>query len=98
MGAACAEWKRFLKKILPPKTKLILPTAPKSSVDLFGGREMASWYNMYDSYSSNIVEVKKMTEVFHQLIQDEVNAGVRPTNIVLGGFSQGESCLLSGQL
>ena len=92
VGGSGSEWKRFLQKILPPRTKLILPSAPVAPVDLFFGREMSSWYNMYDSFSSNLLEVKNMTEVFQQMIQDEVNAGIRPDDIVLGGFSQGEFC------
>ena len=93
VGGSGSEWKRFLQKILPPRTKLILPSAPVAPVDLFFGREMSSWYNMYDSYTSNILEVKRMAELFHQLIQDEVDKGVRPECIVLGGFSQGEWCV-----
>ena len=90
VGGSGSEWKRFLQKILPSGTKLILPSAPTAPVDLFLGREMSSWFNMYDSYTSNLLEVKRMTEVFHQLIQDGIDAGMSPERIVLGGFSQGE--------
>ena len=91
VGGSGPEWSRFLQKVVPPNTKLILPSAPTAPVDLFLGREMSSWYNMYSSYNSNLLEVKSMTEVFHRIIQDEVEKGINPENIVLGGFSQGES-------
>ena len=91
VGGSGSEWARFLQKVVPPNTKLILPSAPKASVDLFLGREMSSWYNMYSSYSSNLLEVKNMTDLFHRIIQDEVEKGINPEDIVLGGFSQGES-------
>merc|ERR1712045_81442 len=64
VGGSGSEWSRFLQKVVPPNTKLILPNAPKASVDLFLGREMSSWYNMYSSYSSNMMEVKNMAQVF----------------------------------
>ena len=91
VGGSGSEWSRFLQKVVPPKTKLILPSAPIAPVDLFLGREMSSWYNMYSSYSSNLLEVKSMTEVFHRIIQDEVKKGINPEDIVVGGFSQGKS-------
>lgn len=90
VGGSGSEWARFLQKVVPPRTKLILPSAPKAPVDLFLGREMTSWYNMYSSYSSNLLEVKNMAEVFHQIIQEEVEKGIKPEDIVLGGFSQGQ--------
>ena len=90
VGGSGSEWARFLQKVVPPNTKLILPNAPRASVDLFLGREMSSWYNMYSSYSSNLMEVKNMAEVFHRIIKEEVDKGINPEDIVLGGFSQGE--------
>ena len=47
---------------------------------------------MYSSYSSNLLEVKNMTELFHRIILDEVEKGIKSEDIVLGGFSQGEFC------
>ena len=91
VGGSGSEWERFLQKVVPPNTKLILPSAPMAPVDLFQGREMSSWYNMYSGYSSNVLEVKNMTEVFHKIIQEEVEKGINSEAIVLGGFSQGES-------
>ena len=91
VGGSGSEWARFLQKVVPPNTKLILPSAPKASVDLFAGREMSSWYNMYSSYSSNLLEVKNMADLFHRIIQEEVEKGINSEDIVLGGFSQGES-------
>ena len=92
VGGSGSEWARFLKKVVPPKTKLILPSAPLATVDLFPGRQMSSWFNMYSSYSSNLLEVKNMTELFHRIILDEVEKGIKSEDIVLGGFSQGEFC------
>ena len=91
VGGSGSEWARFLRKVVPPNTKLILPSAPKATVDLFPGREMSSWYNMYSSYSSNLLEVKNMADLFHRIIQEEGEKGINSEDIVLGGFSQGES-------
>ena len=43
VGGSGSEWVKFWKKILPNKTKLILPTAPKANVTMYGGIRLNSW-------------------------------------------------------
>ena len=43
VGGSGSEWIRFLQKIVPANTKVILPTAPTSPVTLYGGIVMNSW-------------------------------------------------------
>ena len=43
VGGKGSEWVNFWKKILPSKTKLILPTAPKANVTMFGEARLNSW-------------------------------------------------------
>ena len=43
VGGTGREWVNFWKKILPSKTKLILPTAPTANVTLYGGARLNSW-------------------------------------------------------
>ena len=43
VGESGGDWTNFLRKIAPPNTRLILPTAPKAPVNMFGFIEMNSW-------------------------------------------------------
>ena len=43
VGESGDDWREFLKKIAPPKTRLVLPTAPRAPVNMFGLLEMNSW-------------------------------------------------------
>ena len=53
---------------------------------------------MYDSYTSNILEVKKMSAMIHSIIQEQLGLGVKPERIILGGFSQGGALALYASL
>ena len=54
VGGCGAEWEAWLRATLPPSTRLLLPTAATAAVAMYGGTEMNSWFNMYDSYTSNM--------------------------------------------
>ena len=43
VGGSGDDWTNFLQKIVPANTRLILPTAPKVPVNMFGFIEMNSW-------------------------------------------------------
>ena len=49
---------------------------------------------MFDSYTSNIPEVKSMSSVIHSMVEKQMMLGVKPENIVIGGFSQGGALAL----
>ena len=53
---------------------------------------------MYDSYTSNILEVKKMSAMIHTTIEEQLSRGVKPGKIILGGFSQGGALALYASL
>jgi pimeloyl-ACP methyl ester carboxylesterase len=53
---------------------------------------------MYDSYTSNIPEVKSMSSMIHSMVENQMMLGVKPENIVLGGFSQGGALALYASL
>ena len=53
---------------------------------------------MYDSYSSNIPEVKSMSSMIHSMVEKQMMLGVKPENIVIGGFSQGGALALYASL
>jgi predicted esterase len=43
VGGSGNDFTNFLEKIVPSSTRLILPTAPKAAVSMFGLMEMNSW-------------------------------------------------------
>jgi len=94
VGGSGQEWPRFWQKIIPKNTKLILPTAPRASVALYGGVEMTSWYNMYDRYTSDLIEVHTMSKKLQQIVNEEIENGIDSKNIIISGFSQGGALAL----
>ena len=55
-------------------------------------------FNMYDSYTSNILEVKRMSAMVHSIVEEQIILGVKPEKIILGGFSQGGALALYASL
>ena len=53
---------------------------------------------MYDSYTSNIPEVKSKAAMVHSIVEQQLVLGVKPENIVIGGFSQGGALALYASL
>lgn len=80
--------------------KWVLPHSPTRKVTANMGMEMPSWFDIY-SFGFNTVEDEKgMLESVKQLssvIKTEVDSGIDPARILLGGFSQGAAMsLLTG--
>jgi len=49
---------------------------------------------MYDSYTSNVAELKSSAAMVHSMVEKEVSKGTPASRIVLGGFSQGGALAL----
>ncbi|KAF8638581.1 hypothetical protein AX17_002123 [Amanita inopinata Kibby_2008] len=80
--------------------KWILPHSPVRSVKANMGMEMPSWFDIYSFGFDADEDEKGMLESarkINDLITAEVDTGVDPSQIVLGGFSQGAAMsLLTG--
>lgn len=76
--------------------RVVLPNAPVQPVLWAGGERLLAWY---DLRSSNFVEqedeagLRVGQHYYESLIRREINRGISPHRIVIGGFSQG--CALS---
>lgn len=80
--------------------KWVLPHSPIQAVTANMGIEMPSWFDIY-SFGFNTTEDEKgmlqSAATIRQLINTEVDEGVDPSRIILGGFSQGGTMsLLTG--
>ncbi|KAI9295855.1 Phospholipase/carboxylesterase [Neoconidiobolus thromboides FSU 785] len=80
-----------------PHIKFIFPNAPNQPVTLNGGMSMPSWYDItslsdleeHQDKAGMLASVQKV----NKLIQNEIDIGINPNRIVIGGFSQG--CVVS---
>ncbi|EAU84403.1 lysophospholipase I [Coprinopsis cinerea okayama7 len=80
--------------------KWILPHSPIRPVTANMGIEMPSWFDIYSFGFNTDEDEKGMLESvsdINALIAEEVNSGLDPSRIILGGFSQGGTMsLLTG--
>jgi len=93
VGGSGDEWKG-LSSLMPSSVTLIVPTAEEAPVALFGNQVCPSWFNMYDSYTSNVAELKTSAALVHSMVEKEVSKGTPASRIVLAGFSQGGALAL----
>ncbi|KAH7887483.1 Phospholipase/Carboxylesterase-domain-containing protein [Phlebopus sp. FC_14] len=83
-----------------PHVKWVLPTAPRMPVTANMSERMTSWFDIYsfdfryDQSEEDRSGMLKSARTIDQLIQKEIDAGVPPERIVLGGFSQGGAMTL----
>lgn len=77
--------------------KFILPNAPIQPVTLNMGMSMPSWYDItsLDDRSNQECEgIEDARKMVNDLIQEELDAGIPLSRIVVGGFSQGGALAL----
>lgn len=70
----------------------IFPNAPIQAVTINGGMQMRSWYDILDASLDRKVavdDIYQSSALLEQLIQDEIDKGIKAENILLAGFSQG---------
>lgn len=73
------------------KTKFILPTAPVRPISLNGGMSMPGWSDIYgldDRAAEDRSGFDLSVERINKMIQAELDQGIDPKRIVVGGFSQ----------
>lgn len=86
---------------LPEKSKIrfILPHAPLRPVTLNGGKKMRAWYDIVsleriDGQEDEAgIEASRVALI--DLIQQQVDSGIKPNRIILAGFSQGGAIALA---
>lgn len=71
-----------------PKTRFVLPHAPLQN-DVISGRQIPSWYNIYNFPNHNEKDFSQATEYLKKLIEQQVLEGIPYDKIIIGGFSQG---------
>lgn len=77
--------------------KVMCPNAPVAPVTLNMGFKMPSWFDikaLTPGAPEDEAGIIKSADVVKALIEDEIKAGIPPSRIVVGGFSQGGSVAL----
>ena len=70
----------------------IFPNAPIQAVTINGGSKMRAWYDILEMSLERQVDIEGIYQSesgIKQLIEREINKGIRPEHILLAGFSQG---------
>ncbi|TNY20057.1 putative phospholipase [Rhodotorula diobovata] len=80
------------------QVSFVLPSAEPVPLSAFGGQNHSAWFDVYDLEPAMDAPlpkredeqgIKKAVERIHALAQRELDKGIEPQRIVLGGFSQG---------
>ncbi|EGG02956.1 lysophospholipase [Melampsora larici-populina 98AG31] len=75
-----------------PWIKWVLPDAPVQPVTLNGGLQMPSWFDIVALDPAAPEDQKGLLEsvaLINQYVQREIDNGIPPERIIVGGFSQG---------
>ena len=72
--------------------RFIFPHAPNRPVTINGGMVMPSWYDIFEmslDRKVDIAQIEQSSQQIKDLINREIEHGVKPEHIVIAGFSQG---------
>lgn len=72
--------------------KFVFPHAPKIPVTINGGMVMRAWYDILAMDIDRHIDqngIMSSVKLIHDLIDEQVNQGYSPNQIILAGFSQG---------
>lgn len=70
----------------------IFPNAPVQAVTINGGMQMRSWYDILEASLDREVavdDIYQSSALLDQIIQQQIDKGIKAENILLSGFSQG---------
>ncbi|KKA30886.1 hypothetical protein TD95_004546 [Thielaviopsis punctulata] len=109
LGDSCAGWidvvRNWRLRNKLSQVKFVLPNAPTIPITCNGGYRMPGWFDItsLDGTIESLVQnedepgMLATRTYFSGLIQAEIDAGIAPSRIILGGFSQGGAmALLTG--
>ncbi|KAI6100217.1 Phospholipase/Carboxylesterase-domain-containing protein [Pisolithus sp. B1] len=81
-----------------PHVKWVLPHAPTGEVTAHNKKSMPRWFDIishdFESAAEDRAGIMMAARMVDEFIQREVDAGVPPERVVVGGFSQGAAVVL----
>ena len=72
--------------------RFIFPHAPQIPVTINGGMVMPAWYDILEmslDRKIDVAQIEKSSQQIRDLIQREIERGVKPEHIVIAGFLAG---------
>ncbi|PPQ73159.1 hypothetical protein CVT26_014825 [Gymnopilus dilepis] len=103
LGDTGHGWEPVAQMLKPalPQVKWVLPHAPTRPITVNYGASMPGWFDIAHLGDRDLFEKTEDEVGFRQssmqvqkLIAEEVDAGIDPSRIILGGFSQGGALTL----
>ncbi|KAI6207967.1 Abhydrolase-2 domain-containing protein [Aphelenchoides besseyi] len=95
-------WSQILSRILNKQhMKVICPNAGTRPVTLNFGMQMPAWYDLKGlspSAAEDVEGINAATSYVHSLIKKEIDAGINPKQIAVGGFSMGGALAIHAAL
>lgn len=97
LGDTADGWASLMPQLGIKDTKFILPTADSIPIAINGGVSMPGWSNIYglDAASPEDKPGFEATSArIGRIVQTEIDKGIAPKKIIIGGFSQGGAAAL----
>ena len=104
LGADAHDFEPIVPELgeeLRSRVRFVFPFAPHRSVTINGGMVMRAWYDISDTDLTRRADedgVRASAAILSDLVDAELQSGVRPGGIVLAGFSQGGAIALHAGL
>ena len=98
LGANADDLAPLVPYLAQPGVRFVLPNAPERAVTINGGYWMPAWYDIERfgemGGGENAADVLETSAAVTALITREAERGVKPSRVVLAGFSQGGAVAL----
>ena len=101
LGGEGSSWRFFANEIKKyiKNIRIILPTASENKISAFGKIKNRSWFDITEfpiteNYIDNGNYIDYSLDEINKLINQEIEKGIMPNKIFLGGFSQGAAMSL----
>ncbi|SCU98266.1 LAMI_0F13806g1_1 [Lachancea mirantina] len=106
IGDSGAGWAFFAETLTRDtafsQTRFIFPNAPITNIVANGNNPMPAWFDVYDwndlHAKQDTVGFLKSLEQVKAFVKEQMDLGIDPKNIVVGGFSQGAALALASAL
>lgn len=84
------------------RTRFVFPNAPSIPVTANGGMMMPAWFDILEwtlsPTKADTEGVFKSLDVIKRCVQEQIDSGINPENIIVGGFSQGAAISLAATM
>ncbi len=97
LGADAHDFASLVSDLGLTRVRFIFPNAPVRPVTVNNGMSMRSWYDFRTfefSKGENVSQLEQSVVEIAQLVVSQINEGIKPSKIFIGGFSQGGAVAL----